>query len=274
MHADIARQAFERTRQRDQFLVFLVARHRVGKGRFLLQRAIQRPRIGRVVRNQLRQLIALGVRQVEHAAGVAHDGFCSERAEGRDLRHGIGAVLALHVVDHSVAVVLAEVDVEVRHRHALRIQEALEQQSVAQRIEIGDAQRVRNQRAGSGTSSGADRNPVLFRPVDEVGNDQEVAGKTHLRDSLELEVEARLVLGAPCSTRALVREERLEPALQPCRRKIAAVIVERHARRRRVARQLRLAKFERQVAAARDLGRVRQSRWHVDEKLFHLGAAS
>ena len=36
----------------------------------------------------------------------------------------------LHVVDHAVAVALAEVDVEVGHRHALGVQEALEQQVV------------------------------------------------------------------------------------------------------------------------------------------------
>ena len=59
----------------------------------------------------------------------------------------VGAVLVLDVVDDAVAPVLAEVDVEVGHRHALRIEEALEQQVVAQRIEVGDAQRVGDQRA-------------------------------------------------------------------------------------------------------------------------------
>jgi hypothetical protein len=42
------------------------------------------------------------------------------------------------------------------------IQEAFEQQSVAQRIQVGDAQRVRDQRAGPGTASGPDRNTVFF----------------------------------------------------------------------------------------------------------------
>ena len=51
----------------------------------------------------------------------------------------VGAVLLLDVVDDAVAAVLAEVDVEVGHRHALGIEEALEQQLVAQRVEVGDA---------------------------------------------------------------------------------------------------------------------------------------
>ena len=67
------------------------------------------------------------------------------------------AVLLLHVVDDAVAVVLAEVDVEVGHRHALRVEEALEQQVVAQRIEVGDAERVGDQRAGARAAARADR---------------------------------------------------------------------------------------------------------------------
>ena len=51
------------------------------------------------------------------------------------------AVFAAHIVDHRVAALLAEVDVEVGHRHALGVEEALEQQVEADRIEIGDGQR-------------------------------------------------------------------------------------------------------------------------------------
>ncbi len=54
-----------------------------------------------------------------------------------------------HVVDHLVAPVLAEIDVEIRHRHALGIEEALEQQIEAQRVEIGDGQRPGHDRAGA-----------------------------------------------------------------------------------------------------------------------------
>jgi hypothetical protein len=31
--------------------------------------------------------------------------------------------------------------------------------------------------------------PLLLRPVDEVGDDQEVAGEAHLHDHVELELE-------------------------------------------------------------------------------------
>jgi hypothetical protein len=52
-------------------------------------------------------------------------------------RHG-RAIAALDVVDHLFTPVLAEVDVEVRHRDAVGIEEALEQQAEAQRIDVGD----------------------------------------------------------------------------------------------------------------------------------------
>ena len=61
------------------------------------------------------------------------------------VRDAISAVLVTNVVDHLAATLLTEVDVEVGHRHAFRIQEAFEQQVIAQRIEIGDAQAICNQ---------------------------------------------------------------------------------------------------------------------------------
>src|SRR5437899_2735699 len=80
------------------------------------------------------------------------------------------------------AMALAEVDVEVGHRHALGVQETLEQQLVLQRVEIGDLQRIGHQRAGTGAATGADRAAVVLRPGDEVRHDQEVAGEAHLQD--------------------------------------------------------------------------------------------
>ena len=64
-----------------------------------------------------------------------------QRTEGDDLRHLIPAVALLHIVDHLAAPVLAEVDVEVRHRHAVGIEEALEEEIEAERVKVGDGER-------------------------------------------------------------------------------------------------------------------------------------
>ena len=95
------------------------------------------------VRDQLRQPVADAVVVAEHARGVARRGAREHLAEGDDLRHAVGAVLLGHVADHALAAAHGEVDVDVRHRHALGVQEALEQQVVAQRVDVRDLQAVR-----------------------------------------------------------------------------------------------------------------------------------
>ena len=59
-------------------------------------------------------------------------------AEGRDLRNAIVAVLADDVADDFVATVVGEVDVDVREREAVGIEESLEDQAVLEWIERGN----------------------------------------------------------------------------------------------------------------------------------------
>jgi hypothetical protein len=70
----------------------------------------------------------MAVAHAQDPADVAQRGLRRHRAEGRDLADRVAPVLLLDVVDHPVAVGLAEVDVEVGHRHPLGVEEALEQQ--------------------------------------------------------------------------------------------------------------------------------------------------
>ena len=57
----------------------------------------------------------------------------------------LAAVLVNHIVDDLLPPVVLEVHVYVRHFLALHIQEALEDQPVRQRIDIGHAQAVKRQ---------------------------------------------------------------------------------------------------------------------------------
>ena len=97
---------------------------------------------GRILRHQLAELVDLAIGHLQHAPDVAQHAARLQGAEGDDLRDLIAAVALLHVADHLVAPVLAEIDVEIRHRHAFGIEEALEQQPEPHRIEIGDGQRI------------------------------------------------------------------------------------------------------------------------------------
>jgi len=108
-------------------------------------RVFQRHRIGGLQRDQLGQAVHEAVRETEHAADVAQHRLRGHGAVGDDLADPVAAVLAGDVVDDLVAPIHAEVDVEVGHRHAFRVEEALEQQVVRQRVEVGDAERPRHQ---------------------------------------------------------------------------------------------------------------------------------
>ena len=189
MHADVAHQALELFAQLEELahLVFLALTF--GEQRLHLARHLEGDRLARLHRYELRQLVAEAVAEVKHPAAVAQHGARRHRAEGRDLRNTLRAVFAPDVIDHAVAPVLAKVDVEVRHRDALGIEKALEQQVVAQRIEIRDAERVSDQRSRAGPPAGAYRHAVRFCPVDEVRDDEKVPGEAHLHDCADLESE-------------------------------------------------------------------------------------
>ncbi len=85
-----------------------------------------------LLRHHLRQLIDLAIGHLQHAADVAQHGAGLQRTEGDDLANLVAAVFLLDVADHLFAAILAEVDVEVGHRDAVRVEEALEQQGETQ----------------------------------------------------------------------------------------------------------------------------------------------
>ncbi len=266
VHADVAHQAFELLAELEQLRDLVLVLLPLGKQRLGLARIGQRDVLAGLHGNQLRDLVAEVVAEIEHPADVAYHGARCQGAERGDLRHALRAELAAHIVDHAVAAVLAEVDVEVRHRDALGIQETLEEQVVAQWIEVGDAERISDERSGTRAAARPDRHAVLLRPVDEIGHDQEVAGEAHLHDGADLEIEPRAV---PLECLSLERKLRGAPA-EARLRFILEVIFQRHARGRREVGQPVLAERDLEVAAARDLDRVVERVRRIGEELGHL----
>ena len=134
---------------------------------------------------------AVGDREpvVEHAGGVLDGGLGLQPAERRDLRDPLGAVLVADVVDDLAAAGVVEVDVEVGHRGTLGVEEPLEEQPVLERAQVGDAQRVRRDRAGTRTTAGTDADAVVLGPVDEVGDHEVVAAVALLGDDRELHLD-------------------------------------------------------------------------------------
>ena len=107
----------------DRLLLYLLAKTRLTFDGFC-----QRHRVGRVGRHHLAQPIDLAVGHLQDAAYVAQHRARLQRSECDDLCDLVASVFLLNVADHLVAALLAEVDVEIGHRHAVGVQEPLEQE--------------------------------------------------------------------------------------------------------------------------------------------------
>src|SRR6185436_20309181 len=123
-------------------------------------------------------------------------------------------VLLGDVRDHLTATALAEVDVDIRERDAFGVQEPLEVQVKVERIDVGDAQAVRDEAARRRTTARSDRNAPLPGVADEIPDDQEVPRVLHRLDDVDFKLEPGLVLRegspqfAPCFEGAQGRDPR------------------------------------------------------------------
>ena len=239
----VADEALEAHRQVDDLLdlgVGVVGLLELAAGQHGLAEGGRRRLLG----DHLGDLVADGVGLAHHAGGVAHGGPRRHGAEGDDLRHVVAAVLVGDVVDDLFAARHAEVHVDVGHALAPRVEEALEEQVVLERVDVGDAQGVADDGARGRAAPGADGDAVVLGELDEVPDDEEVGVEAHLADDAELEVEAlaRLGgrLGAVAAHDALLAE-------------LAQVGALGLALRHRVRRQQVGAEVEAHVAALGDL---------------------
>ena len=120
--------------------------------------------------------------------------------EGDDLRDAIFAIFAPDIGNYFVAPVLAEINVEIRHGNAFGVEEAFKQQAEADGIKVRDQQRPGSNRTRARTAPRPHWNGRRLRlgPLDEVGNNQEIAGKTHLLDDADFIGQAFAILRARC----------------------------------------------------------------------------
>ena len=189
----LADEALERLGEVDDLArlrVVVVGRLQLGAGLQALVEVDLRP-----LGDQLRDLVDLAVGDLEDAARVAHGRPGHHRPERDDLGDAVAPVLLGDVVDDAVAAGDREVDVHVGHRLAARVQEALEEEVVADRVDVRDLEAVGGERARGRAAARADRDAVALREVDEVPDDQEVVGEAHLPDRLQLVLEALLEIG-------------------------------------------------------------------------------
>ena len=133
--------------------------------------------------------IDLGQRYVEGPSDIPDDGPGRHGAEGGDLADSILSIFLADVVDNLLPPIHAEVDIDIRHGDTVDIQESLEQQVVAQGVDVGDAQGIGDDASRGGASAGPDGDALLFGVADKVPGDEEVADKSHLLDDPDLVLE-------------------------------------------------------------------------------------
>ena len=153
---------------------------------------------------------------VVHPRRILQRRFGLDGAERDDLGDPVATPLVGGVAQHLAAAAVVEVDVDIGHRHALGVEEPLEQQPVRDRVDVGDAHRVGDQRAGGRTAARAD--PDIDRPriADQVGDDQEVGRVALLADHLDLEVGTiDVLLGTPSGKRRAARRRPRGAATTP-----------------------------------------------------------
>ena len=138
--AGTAHHAFELERHFPDFLGFLVVLEELAQRLLHLVGFLQGH--AHFEGDHLRQTVGQTVGLTLRPGDVAHHRLGRHRAKGDDLAHRIAPVFLSHVVDHSVAAVHAEVDVEVGHGNPLGVEESFEQQVIGQRIEVSDLQHV------------------------------------------------------------------------------------------------------------------------------------
>ncbi len=175
----------------------------------------------------------------------------------------IAPVALGRVTDHLVAVPRVEVHVDVGHRHTARVEEALEQQVVAHRVEVGDPQRVGDRTPRGRAATGADADAAVLGVLDQVPRDQEVRREPHVADDLELVGEPLGHVGWQFVAPAL------GGALPGQMGEVRGVVGE--TRRQREVRQQRLAELDLELGTFGDPQRVVARRRDLPEEVAHLG---
>ena len=102
----------------------------------------------------------------------------------------IFAVFLSTIFNHLVAARILNIDIDIRHRNTIWVKEALEQQAVFQRIEIGDIQRVGNNRTSSRAAPRPKDDSLRLTPVDKILDDQKVAFVAHVAHHTQLHLGA------------------------------------------------------------------------------------
>ena len=169
----------------------------VRKPRELLPHALRVPAV-----REPREPLELRERQAERLADVADRAARAVRREARDERGVLAPVALGDADDELLADVAREVEVDVRHRRELAVQEAPERELVRDRVDVREAGEVADDRADRAPAPAARRQEAprrvraahlaraLARELEHLVVEEEEPGEPELVDERELALEA------------------------------------------------------------------------------------
>ena len=170
--------------------------------------------------------------ETHRARRVAHRRARRQSSKRDDLRDFFLAVFVADVFQNFVAPLVGKVNVDVGRGHAIRVQKPFKQQSIRQRIEVGNSQHVTHQTARRAAAT-ADHDAALFAPVDEVLHHQKIARIALLHDDFLLVGHALFrFVAARMADRIAIIETLLAQVLEKTRQVVAG----RHFKMREVRR--------------------------------------
>ncbi len=176
--------AFRHFAKGDRLVVVLVAEFFANRGIV----GIQKNRKARVVGHRLRESVGLVKRQVQSATRVLNRRLGRHGSVGNDLSNLVGAVLVDDVLNDLVAAPVVKVNIDIGQAHAVRIQEALEQQVVGNGIDVRDACGVGNGRTCRRPAARPDAYAHIAGGLAKVLNDQEVARVAGALNGFQLKI--------------------------------------------------------------------------------------
>ena len=150
------------------------------------------------------------LRQSHHLADLAHGTARAVAGDGGAQGRAVAAVALEHPLDHLLAPLMLEIDVDVGRLVTIGGDEALEQQVAVRRIDRGDAEHEADRRVGGRAASLA-QDPGAAGKADDGVHGQEVGGVAELPDQPELVRDLCGNVGG----RALRIHHRQAPAHQP-----------------------------------------------------------
>ena len=143
-----------------------------------------------VVGHQLGDAVRFRKGHAQRPTHVAHHALGLHGSECGDLGHRTFAIGIYHMADHVAAAAFAEVHVNIGQGYALVVQKAFKEQIVGQGVQVGDAQGPGRQRTGRRTAPRPYRDVVILGPVDKFLHNEEITGKAHFQNNIELVLEA------------------------------------------------------------------------------------